>query len=410
MRRLREVQEAAPDQGLVPFRAVLIVEAQQVAVFIHPRGKARAGEQHEGEQRVAARSLAGGMGDEQRCQPDGLAAQFLAQQARADGRLVTFVEEQVQRREDAVEPVGPGRALGEIETDIGIADTLFRARELFFDRGFAAHERVRDLGGAEAAQDLQREDDLGLGRDRRVAAYEHEPQAVIADFEFVVRRFGRDRRFGGGLFEVSDDGGLFGEGQPLVAHRVFCEIHRDPRDPGRGIRGEPADGPGAQRAHHCLLRHVFDQGEILRPEQARERTVQASGFVAKKMIDQLGRTLGSRQFVGCDFARNRRGTDGGHGTERRKIARTNYAETDSRAGAGRPCTPSSGQAPAMGRTSTLMPMARLGQRWAISVASSRSATVRRKYPPIASFASANGPSTTRSPRGPETTRPSGSRG
>ena len=107
-------------------------------------------------------------------------AELLPQQAITGGGLVAFVEEQVQRSEDAVEPRGQVLALGDFKRDAGGLDALLGPGELLLDSGVAAEKRAGNLGGAEAAQDLQREDDLGLGRDRRVAAYEHEPQAVIA--------------------------------------------------------------------------------------------------------------------------------------------------------------------------------------------------------------------------------------
>ena len=72
-------------------------------------------------------------------------------------------------------------AFGKFEADIGLADALLRAGELFVDRGLAAEKRPRDFPGAKAAEHFEREHDLRVRRKGRVAADKHQSQRVVAD-------------------------------------------------------------------------------------------------------------------------------------------------------------------------------------------------------------------------------------
>ncbi len=100
---------------MVPLRAVLIVERQQIAGLIDAGGEARAREKHEREQSVTARSISGRVRHQQCGQEDRFLAKFLAEQAIARGGFVAFVEKEIERREDAVEALTEISAFGNIE-------------------------------------------------------------------------------------------------------------------------------------------------------------------------------------------------------------------------------------------------------------------------------------------------------
>jgi hypothetical protein len=293
---LGEVEEAAFDERVVPFRTVLVVEAEEIAVVAEARGKTRGGEQHEREKGVRARDVAGGVGDEERAEADGFVAELLAEEAFAGGGFVALVEKEVERGEDAVEAIGEIGAFGEFEGDIRFADTVLGARELFFDGGFVSEEGARDFAGAEAAEHLEREDDLGVGGNVGVAADEHEPKRVVAD-DVIALAVGR--RVGDELFEVRDDGRFLVGGHAAVAEGVAGEVDGDARDPGGRIGGEAADGPGAEGAQEGFLRDVLDEREVLRAEEPHQRAVEAAGFVAEEVLDQVGGLRG----VGHEVAR-----------------------------------------------------------------------------------------------------------
>lgn len=282
---LGEVEETAFDERVVPFRAVLIVEAEEIAVVAEARGKARGGEEHEGEKRVRARGIAGGMGDEERAEPDGFVAELFAEEAFAGGGLVALVEEKVERGEDAIEAIGEVGALGEFEGDIRFADTILGARELFFDGGFVGEEGAGDFAGAETAEHLEREDNLGVRGNVGVTADEHEPQGVVAN-DVVGLSVGR--RIGGELLEVGDDGRFLVGGHAAVAKGVASEIDGDTSDPRGRIGGKTADGPRAERTEEGFLGDVLDEREILRAEKPHQRAVKAAGFVTEEVLDQVG--------------------------------------------------------------------------------------------------------------------------
>lgn len=174
-----EVLEAGVDHGAVPLGAVLILEAEDAAFFIHTGREAGAGEQHDGGEGVDARDIAGGMPGEQGGELDGLAAEFVADEGFAAGRLVALIEEEVEREEHGIEARGEVVAGGDGEGDALLLDLLACAGDALGHGGLAGEKGGGDFGGAESAQGFQSEGDLGILREHGVAAGEHEAQAVI---------------------------------------------------------------------------------------------------------------------------------------------------------------------------------------------------------------------------------------
>ncbi len=87
---LREVKHAARDQRLVPFGAVLFLEAKQVAFVIHARGNARGVQEHQGEQRVRLGLVAGGIFHEQTHAGEWLPGRFLRARVFRRSRLCSL--------------------------------------------------------------------------------------------------------------------------------------------------------------------------------------------------------------------------------------------------------------------------------------------------------------------------------
>ena len=94
---------------------------------------------------------------------------------------MTFGEDEVDRREDGVEPVrelrGSGNAVGGVvvvKFALGPYDPL-RHRRLGYQ------ERRGDLADRETGEQPQDESDLGVGGQGGVSAEEHEPQLVVGD-------------------------------------------------------------------------------------------------------------------------------------------------------------------------------------------------------------------------------------
>ena len=119
--------------------------------------------------------------------------------------------------------------------DTGIANLPLRAHESLREGRFRNDERACDLRRREAADEAQRQRDLRLGRERRVAAGEDQLQSLV-----------RDR----GLLVVRE---LRGAGEQLRFARE-CLLAADPVDRAVSRRGDDP-GPGARR--RALARPAF---------------------------------------------------------------------------------------------------------------------------------------------------------
>jgi len=230
------------------------------------------------------RHIARGMLDQDRHQPHRFRAQVFAQQLVAGRSLVAFVEQKVDRSEHAIEAFVKLRPARDLERDSRLANPLLRPRQLLLDRRLAAEKGPRDLARAESAQHLQREHDLRVSGERRMAAHEQQPQRVVANLRGTIARRRQIRK---PLLDVHDHAGLLRARHPAVPHRVARQIHGHLRDPRRRVRRNSPDRPGAHRPQQRFLRHVLRQREIFDPKPADQCAVQPARFVAEEMLDQL---------------------------------------------------------------------------------------------------------------------------
>ena len=395
-RRFAEMHEPALDERLIPFRAILLIESQEVAVLIDASRKTRARQQHEREQRMARGVFPTGCATssvDQRIASSHNSSRSNRSPAR---RLVAFVEQEIQRRET---PSSRGReilAFGNLEADSRSRMRCFVRVSCFSIAASLREKRARDFAGAETAQHLQREHDLRIGRDVGMAADEHQAQRIVAD---LLRPSARRPA---GVECVCSKcvmiAGSFSARHSLMAKRIAREVHRHARDPCGRIRRHAAHRPRAQRAEHRLLRDIFRERQIVDAEQSDERAVQAPGLVPEEMLDEL--RCGRRWSVGsesgiccrCGCRCTLRYTARALAT---RFAGAEHAEMTVL----RHLTHLDDETVCEARM-----LLRNRRRFIESL------TIRITYPPIASFASANGPSTTRSPATPETTRVSSSSG
>ena len=86
-----------------------------------------------------------GMLRQQGRQADGFQTKFLPHEAIAARCFVAFVEEQVERLQDALQTDGQLVAGWNLERNVQLADALLCARQAFGDRGFAGQECARDF-------------------------------------------------------------------------------------------------------------------------------------------------------------------------------------------------------------------------------------------------------------------------
>ena len=126
-----------------------------------------------------------------RPEPDRLRGQVAA-------AAVALVEDQVDDREHRREPLGQQVRGRHAERDAGGRDLALRAHQPLRHRRLGHEERAGDLVGREAAQGAQRQRDLRVDRERRMAAGEQQLEPLVGKRRLVHVVLHRLRRWGAG--------------------------------------------------------------------------------------------------------------------------------------------------------------------------------------------------------------------
>ena len=175
------------DLRVVPAPPVLVLQQDQLSRLVGPGGVPRVVQEHEGEE---ARDLPRRRGPQQRaeqpCQADGLGAEIGAHERLAARGRVPFGEDEIEDGEDGVEPRRHVRRAGDGVRDAGVADLGLGADEPLGHRRGRHEEGPSDLVRLQAAQRAEREGDLRLGGQCRVAAGEDQPEQVVRDLRRIV--------------------------------------------------------------------------------------------------------------------------------------------------------------------------------------------------------------------------------
>src|SRR5687768_4481678 len=100
--------------------------------------------------------IACGMFSEEGGQPNGLSAEFLADELLAVGGFVPFVKQEIERLKNAIQPGRQLLAHRDLKGDTCVLEPLFCSSQAFRDRLIGRQEGCSDLLGAESAQRLQR--------------------------------------------------------------------------------------------------------------------------------------------------------------------------------------------------------------------------------------------------------------
>ena len=169
---------ALGDGGAIPQRPVLIGEPHQAAVGRGARRPPCVGEQHQRQQASCLR-LVGHQFDEHPGKPDRLGGQVGAGELDAGAGGVALVEHEVDRGEHGRQAVGQLVRCGDAVGDVVVADLALGAHQPLRHRGLGHEEGPGDLVRLETAEQAQGERHLSVGRQRGVAAQEHQPQLVV---------------------------------------------------------------------------------------------------------------------------------------------------------------------------------------------------------------------------------------
>jgi len=197
LRRAGEPTQPDLDCLLVPERPVLLLEQQEAPAAVLSRWHAGAMQVHERQQGERLRRCAQRMLGEDRRQPSRLVAELATNRALCVRRQIAFREQQVEDGLDGREPRREllVREIHELERRLSEASSC--ATEPLVDVGFRREQALGDLADVEAAQCLEREDELRLDGDCVVAAGEQHAKEVVADISreergrCVVRRVQR---------------------------------------------------------------------------------------------------------------------------------------------------------------------------------------------------------------------------
>jgi hypothetical protein len=220
------------DQRPVPAGAVLVREPDQPPPPVEPGRGPGFVQQEQGEQ-AEDFGLAGHQPVQQPGQRYGLRRQVPSGGLPARAGQVALVEDQVHDGQHLGQPVPELVGVGDAHVGVCGAQRLARPQQPLVHRGLAGSEGGRDLGRGQPAGGTERERDLRLARQRRMAAGEDHAEQLVVGLTFLA-----------GLGAGAGDergGGRREQGQLLLAGLGPAQPV-DRLAAGRG--GQPAAGVG----------------------------------------------------------------------------------------------------------------------------------------------------------------------
>ena len=217
-------------------------------------------------------------------QPDRLDRELAPDEGVPRGRGVALVEDQVEDLQDTGEPLGEELEIRHAVGDPGVADLALGADEALREGRLRDEEGARDLRRRQPAQRAQGERDSPVHRERRMAAGEDEPEAVVGDGHRVLRLRpdrGQSRLDLGVALERP---GLLA--QPLApAEPVDRPVPRGRGDPGPRVVRHAPDRPRLEGRHERFLDGLLGQIEVAEhPDERRDRP---AGLLAEQAADDL---------------------------------------------------------------------------------------------------------------------------
>jgi hypothetical protein len=206
--------------------------------------------------------------DEEPAEADRFRRQIVARNRGARRGGIPFVEDQIDDAEHRAEARRQLRRIRYAIRNLRVPDLGLRAHDPLRQRRGRCQERLRDFFRRQAADFAERQRDLGVRSERRVAAGEDQPQPVVLD-GFLVRPggrvFDRDLGDGAGLVELIEPGS--------AAHRVD-RLEASSRDQPRArVRRDAVARPLLERCPEGVVERLLGRLEIAeQPDQGRQHT------------------------------------------------------------------------------------------------------------------------------------------
>jgi hypothetical protein len=266
---------AFADQLAIPERAILIGEQNDLARRRCTRRAPGFVQQHQ-------RQQADGFGlrqqgDKQSAKADRLRGEVDARERFARRRRIAFVEHEIDHAQHAVEALGQLIGIGHLVRNARVANLGLRAHDTLRKRWRSAQKSLGDLLGRQSAHFAQRQRHLRVGRERRMATREDQPQAIV--FDALV---GAERRIVGNRFDHL--GHVLDRVEARApADSVDCLEASRGHEPGAGIRRHAFARPLLQSRAECVVQRFLGNVEVA--EQADERREHAPRLGAIDRVD-----------------------------------------------------------------------------------------------------------------------------
>src|SRR5271165_116376 len=291
---------------------------------MRPAAQPRCLQQEQREQRMALGKAADHTGDHAG-QADSFFAQIGAQ------RGVALVENQIQDRQDGIEPSGKFAFFRHLKPQV--ANLALAAHQTLRDGRFLRQESAGNLRYTEAGHGLQCQSDLRLGRKLRMTAQKNQRELVVS--QRVLGRLAR------GQIETAPQLSFFLRQPRFAPDAIDRPVLGNLNQPGGWIARNSGKRPRFERLEQRVLHHLLRQVQVPGAENADQRGDHPPRLVAEQMVYDLVRALT-------------------HSTSR----------------------------------ISMLPNSRCGQLYARSTTASYDTAVSMKKPPRTSLLSVNGPSVT----------------
>lgn len=148
--------------------------------------------------------------------------------------------------------------------------------------------KARDLGGGQAAEQLERQGQARVERQHRVAGGEHQAQQVVLDHVVApgVEVVHEIRHCQGLLgLEVEADLFQFLAQAAVAPQQVEGAVVRGREQPGAGTVGDAVVRPALQRRHQGVLGQLLGQPDVA--HDARDAADDAAGFDPPRRRDDV---------------------------------------------------------------------------------------------------------------------------
>ena len=167
-------------------------------------------------------------------------------------RPVAGIEDEIDRREHGAQPLRQQVLGRHAQGNAGVADLALRAHEPLRERRLGDDERPRDLRRRQPADEAQRQRDLCVGGERRMAAREDQLEPFV----------GNDRLLVLGQLERAGEQLRLARERLLAPDPVDRAVARGRDDPRARVRGRPVSRPALGGADEGVLYRVLGEVEI----------------------------------------------------------------------------------------------------------------------------------------------------